>query len=78
MEEKQAKMKRNLLDVKVIGFFGFFFSRMYMNKLWKESLNTDGQQFYQYQQNEQSPLTSIHWPYKILRHKHIIICHTTT
>ena len=23
----------------------------------KESLNRDGQQFYQYQQNEQSPLT---------------------
>ena len=23
----------------------------------KESLNCDGQQFYQYQQNEQSPLT---------------------
>ena len=23
----------------------------------KESLNSDGQQFYQYQQNEQSPLT---------------------
>jgi hypothetical protein len=26
--------------------------------LYKESLNSDGQQFYQYQQNEQSPLTS--------------------
>jgi len=27
-------------------------------ELWKESLNNDGQQFYQYQQNEQLPLTS--------------------
>ena len=25
------------------------------------SLNSDGQQFHQYQQNEQSPLTSNHW-----------------
>ena len=25
-------------------------------KLWKESLITDGQQFHQYQQNEQPPL----------------------
>ena len=30
-------------------------------KLWKDSLNGDGQQFHQYQQNEQSPLTSHHW-----------------
>jgi hypothetical protein len=29
-------------------------------KLLKESLNSDCQQFYQYQQNEQSPLTSTH------------------
>jgi hypothetical protein len=29
----------------------------YINKT-KESLNSDGQQFYLYQQNEQSPLTS--------------------
>jgi len=28
--------------------------------LRKESLNSDGQQFHQYQQNEQSPLLSIH------------------
>ena len=27
----------------------------------KESLNSDGQQFYQYQQNEHSPLTLTHW-----------------
>ena len=26
--------------------------------LWKESLNSDGHQFHQYQQNEQSPLNS--------------------
>jgi hypothetical protein len=33
-------------------------------KLWKESLNSDGQQFHQYQLNEQSPLTLIHWTQK--------------
>jgi len=33
-------------------------------KLWKESLNSDGQQFHQYQQNEQSPLTLTHWTQK--------------
>ena len=27
----------------------------------KESLNSDGQQYHQYQQNNQSPLTSTHW-----------------
>jgi len=26
-----------------------------MNTLWKDSLNSDGQQFHQYQQNELSP-----------------------
>jgi hypothetical protein len=29
--------------------------------LWKESLNSDGQQFHQYQQNEHTHLTSTHW-----------------
>jgi len=29
--------------------------------LWKESLNIDGRQFQQYQQNEQSLLTLNHW-----------------
>ena len=33
-------------------------------KLWKESFKSDGQQFHQYQQNEQWPLTSTHWNYK--------------
>ena len=28
---------------------------------WKESLKCNGQQFYQYQQNKQSPLTLTHW-----------------
>ena len=32
-----------------------------INKLWKESLNSDGPQFQQYQQNEQSPFTSTYW-----------------
>ena len=30
----------------------------------KESLNSDGQQFHQYQQNEQSPLILTHWTHK--------------
>ena len=30
------------------------------NVLWKESLNSDGQQFHQYLQNEQSPLFWTH------------------
>ena len=29
--------------------------------LWKEYLNSDGQQIHQYQQNKLSPLTSSHW-----------------
>jgi len=28
---------------------------------FKESFNNDGQQFHQYQQNKQLPLTSTHW-----------------
>ena len=28
--------------------------------MWKGSLNSDGQQFNQYQQDEQSPIASIH------------------
>jgi len=31
-----------------------------MDELWKESLDSDGQQFYQYQQNVKPPLTSTH------------------
>jgi len=31
---------------------------------WKESLNSDGQQFHQYQQNKQSPLIVTHWTQK--------------
>ena len=33
--------------------------------LWKESFNSDGKQYHQYQQNKQSPLTSNHYTYKI-------------
>jgi hypothetical protein len=33
---------------------------------FKESLNSNGQQFYQYQQNEQSPSASTHWTQKRL------------
>jgi hypothetical protein len=32
--------------------------------LWKESLKTNGQQFHQCQQNQQSLLTFTHWPQK--------------
>ena len=34
------------------------------NVLWKESLISDGQQFYQYQQKLQLPLTSKYWTQK--------------
>ena len=37
--------------------------------LWKDSLNSDGQQFHQSQQNEQSPLTTNHWTYEGPWHK---------
>jgi hypothetical protein len=30
----------------------------FLTNLWKESLNSEGQQFHQYQQNEQPPLSS--------------------
>ena len=32
--------------------------------LWKESLNSDGKQCHQYQQNEQSPATFTYWTQK--------------
>ena len=32
--------------------------------LWKEHFDSDGQQFYQYQQNKHSSLTSTHWTQK--------------
>jgi hypothetical protein len=32
--------------------------------LWKERLNSDGKQFYKYQQNEQPRLISNHWTQK--------------
>ena len=31
----------------------------YLGRIWKESLKRDGQQFHQYQQNEQSPLNHL-------------------
>ena len=34
------------------------------NKLWKERLNSDGQQFNKYQLSQQTPLTLIHWTKK--------------
>ena len=43
--------------------------------LWKESLNIDGQQFHQYQQNKQSPLGLTHRKHTHMRartHGHAI------
>ena len=38
--------------------------RVIFTSLWKESLNSDGQQLHQYQQNQQSPLTWTLWTQK--------------
>ena len=35
-----------------------------MQKIWKESLNSDGEQFHQYQQSEQSSPILIYWTNK--------------
>ena len=35
---------------------------------WKQSLNSGGQQFPQYQQNENSPLILTHWTQNKKRH----------
>ena len=43
-------------------FVDIFFA--FRIKLWKKSLSSDGQQFHQYQQNEQSHATSNHWKWK--------------
>jgi len=40
-----------------------------------ESINSDGQQFHQYYQNEQPPITSNNWTQKILCHMVLIIRH---
>jgi hypothetical protein len=32
--------------------------------LWQESLNSDGKQLHQYQQNKQPPFISNHWTFK--------------
>ena len=29
--------------------------------MWRENLNSDGQEYYQYHQNEHTPVTGIHW-----------------
>ena len=38
------------------------------SQLRKESLSREGQQFTQYQQNEQPPITSNHWAQNLSRH----------
>ena len=40
------------------GKIPLYYTRSLDVELWKESLNNDGQQLHQYQQNEQPPLTS--------------------
>ena len=40
------------------GKIPLYYTRSLDVELWKESLNNDSQQFHQYQQNEQPPLTS--------------------
>jgi hypothetical protein len=40
------------------------YKQLILLELWKESLNSDGQPFYQYQQNEQPHLTTINFTYK--------------
>ena len=47
------------------------FENCYEHTLWNERLHSDGQHFQQYQQNEQSPLTSNHWKQK--RHRTLVM-----
>ena len=44
-----------------------------MKKKKKKSLNSDGQQLQQYQQNEQSPLILTHWTCTRSRSKYVCI-----
>jgi hypothetical protein len=48
----------------VLKIVGSIPSRSEHIKLWKERLKIDGQQFHQYQENEQSPLILTHWTQK--------------
>ena len=52
---KTIVVKMFLQKYNVICYWYLLTSEMYW--LWKESLNSDGQQFHQYQQNEQPHLT---------------------
>ena len=45
-----------------------FLNEKYNNSLWKESLNSNGEQFHQYQQNKQSSFTWTHWTQKRPQH----------
>ena len=42
--------------------------------MWKVNLNSDGQQFHQYQQNEQSPLIWTHWTQESPWHMIQVLC----
>ena len=40
--------------------------------IWKDSVYSDGQQFQQYQQNKQSPLSSTHWTRNMTLEIHVL------
>jgi hypothetical protein len=40
--------------------------------IWKESVYSDGQQFQQYQQNKQSPISSTHWTRHMTLEIHVL------
>ena len=48
---------QNILQIRLYKFIGPKESR-FINLIMKESLNHDGQQFHQFQQNEKLPITS--------------------
>jgi hypothetical protein len=43
------------------------------DRLWKESFNSDGQQFHEHQQSEQPPLISKHWTSKKKKKRMILL-----
>ena len=56
--ERQTYLKYFLTKLWKVGIHSWNKKiKIKIKELWKESLNSDGQQFHQYQQNKQSPLT---------------------
>ena len=62
---KDVDIKFSVHHVSVITFIWYAQSQKTEKstdlKLWRENLKSDGQNFHQYQQNEQSSLTLTHW-----------------